>query len=199
MRENCCMPWEKKYDETEVVEQAMRAFWAHGYEATSVNDLVRVTGINRGSLYAAFTDKRTLFLKVLRHYDKHHQEDFLERLTARHAPKDAIIAVFDHAAGRSAPGDDPAGCLAVNTALELSPHDPEIRAFVQESFAKVEAFFFSMIERAKRDGSIMGSNDSRATAQALLGLFLGLRVLTRSGAERAARDAITSQARMLLA
>ncbi len=193
------MPWQKTYNETDVVEQAMRAFWAHGYEATSVNDLVRATGINRGSLYAAFTDKRTLFLRVLRHYDKHYQEEFLARLAARHAPKDAIIAVFDYAAGNTSSSDLPAGCLAVNTALELSPHDPEVRAFVQDSFAKVEAFFLSMIERAQRDGTIAGANASRATAQALLGLFLGLRVLTRSGAERGARDAITSQARMLLA
>ena len=157
------MPWEKKYDETEVVEQAMRAFWARGYEATSVNDLVRVTGVNRGSLYAAFTDKRTLFLKALRHYDRHYQEDFLDRLARRHGPKDAIMAAFETAARPSTAGDDPGGCLAVNTALEVSPHDPEVRDFVNASFRKVEAFFFDRIESAKRDGAIRSSTSSRGT------------------------------------
>ncbi len=192
------MPWEKQYDETAVIEQAMRAFWAHGYQATSVNDLVRVTGLNRGSLYAAFTDKRTLFLTVLRHYDKSRQKEFLERLAAGHAPKDAILAAFAAAARPSSAGDDPSGCLAVNTALELAPHDPEIRAFIQAAFARVEAFLFSMIEAGRRDGSIRRRGASRAAAQALLGLFLGLRVLARSGADAAALDAVTAQARALL-
>jgi len=192
------VPWEKQYDETAVMEQAMRAFWAHGYESTSVNDLVRVTGLNRGSLYAAFTDKRTLFLTVLRHYDKHRQAEFLDRLAALNAPKDAIMAAFEAAARPSTAGDDPSGCLAVNTALEVAPHDPEIRAFIQTAFARVEAFFFARIEAAKADGSIRQSVSAVETAQALLGLFLGLRVLARSGADAAALDAITSHARALL-
>lgn len=192
------MPWEKKYEETEVVARAMRAFWARGYEATSISDLVRATGVNRGSLYAAFSDKRTLFLKALRQYDKHYRDDFLGRLAASHGPKDAIAAAFERAARNSGPGDDPGGCLAVNTALEVSPHDPEIRAFVNASLSKVEDFFFYMIEGAKRDGTIRRSTPSRATARALLGLFLGLRVLTRSGGDKATFDAIVSQAKSLL-
>ena len=192
------MPWEKKYDETELVAQAMRAFWAHGYEATSVNDLVKATGVNRGSLYAAFSDKRSLFLEALRHYDTHHREGFLSRLARDHDPREAIIVAFECAARSPSAGDDPAGCLAVNTALEVAPHDPEVRDFVQGIFDHVEDFFFRMIESAKRDGTLTPSPSSRATAQALLGLFLGLRVLTRSGADQAIRNAITSQARTLL-
>ena len=60
------MPWQKNYDETEVLEKATRAFWTHGYEATSMGDLVKATGINRGSMYAAFPSKRDLFLQVLK-------------------------------------------------------------------------------------------------------------------------------------
>ncbi|MGI9452457.1 MAG: TetR/AcrR family transcriptional regulator, partial [Geminicoccaceae bacterium] len=52
------MPWDKQYDEADVLDRAMAAFWANGYEATSINDLVAATGINRGSIYAAFEDKR---------------------------------------------------------------------------------------------------------------------------------------------
>ena len=52
------MPWVRQFDESEVLEKAMRAFWAHGFEATSLRDLVDCTGLNRGSIYAAFGDKR---------------------------------------------------------------------------------------------------------------------------------------------
>ena len=74
------MPWEKQYNETEVLERAMNAFWTHGYQATSMSDLVEATGINRGSIYAGFSDKRTLFIKALRYYDKHYRADFLDQI-----------------------------------------------------------------------------------------------------------------------
>lgn len=192
------MPWEKAYDETAVLEQAMRAFWAHGYEATSMSDLVEATGINRGSIYAAFTDKRTLFLRALHHYDRVHRESYLERIAARHAPREAILETFAGAAQGTGRDGNPAGCLLVNTALEVSPHDAAVRAVVSACVGQVEAFFFRMIEAAKKDGSVRKSLPSRRTAQALLGLFLGLRVLARSGAERGAVNAILSQARRML-
>ncbi len=192
------MPWEKKYDESEVLERAMQAFWARGYEATSMSDLVEATGINRGSIYAAFTDKRTLFMRALRHYDRIHRADFLERIAAKHAPREAIVEAFECAARNTGRRGTPDGCLLVNTALEVSPHDAEVRAFVGACVGQVEAFFFTMIEAAKKDGTIRNSISSRETAQALLGLFLGLRVLTRSSAGKSAVQAITSQARMML-
>ncbi len=192
------MPWEKAYDETEVLERAMRAFWAHGYEATSMSDLVEATGINRGSIYAAFTDKRTLFLRALQHYDRIHRESYLERVAARHAPREAILEAFAGAARGTGRDGNPAGCLLVNTALEVSPHDAEVRAVVSACVGQVEAFFFTMLEAAKKDGTVRKSLPSRKTAQALLGLFLGLRVLARSNPDKAALQAITSQARTML-
>ena len=92
------MPWEKSYKETDVLERAMLAFWARGYEATSINDLVEATGINRGSIYAAFDDKHGLFTQALQHYDRVHRQDYLNRLAENHGPKDAILTAFKDAA-----------------------------------------------------------------------------------------------------
>ena len=57
------MPWAKSFKTDEALTKAMNAFWARGYEATSMQDLVDCMGIGRGSLYAAFGDKRRLFLR----------------------------------------------------------------------------------------------------------------------------------------
>lgn len=190
------MPWEKRYDDSEVLERAMHAFWAHGYEATSVSDLVQATGLNRGSLYSAFSDKRDLFIAALRHYDRTERSAFLDRLSRDNGPREAIVAAF--AAAASTRPDAPAGCLLVNTALEVAPHDPTVRRLVNAALAEVEAFFHERIAEGRASGEIPATTDAAATAQALLGLFLGLRVLARSGAAQTARDAIVRQAEALL-
>jgi TetR/AcrR family transcriptional repressor of nem operon len=192
------MPWQKNYNKTEVLNNAVKAFWLHGYESTSMNDLVEATGINRGSIYSAFPNKHALFMSALHHYDQIYRAAHLERISAEYSPRDAIITVFETAATKPTEKNIPWGCLLVNTALELSPHDAEVREFVDQSLQGVENFFFSRIEAAKRDGTVRESIDSRSTAQALLSLFLGLRVLTSSKTRQSTIEATTSQARMML-
>ncbi len=193
-----CVPWEKKYDETDVVVKAMHAFWAHGYGATSVNDLVRETGVNRGSLYAAFSGKRDLFLAALRYYDQQHRDRYLADLATTLPPKAAIVAAFEAAAQQTELADTPSGCLLVNTALEVSSHDREVRDLVKRALQEVEGFFFDMIGAARGAGTLQTVCEPRAMARALLGLFLGLRVLARSGTDRAVRDAVVAQAKAML-
>ncbi len=192
------MPWEKKYSDDDVLTNAMQAFWAWGYEATSINDLVAATGINRGSIYSAFKDKRGLFLKSLEHYDKLHRAAFLERIMREHTPREAIIAAFEEVAATVDDTDMPGGCLLVNTALEVSPHDPEIASFVSHSLEQVEAFFADMIMAGQAAGTIPKELSDSQAARSLLGLFLGLRVLCRSRAVPAAITAITAQAKAII-
>ena len=192
------MPWEKQYDEAEVLERAMEAFWAHGYEATSISDLVATTGLNRGSLYTAFSDKRGLFIRALKHYDRTHRRDFLSDLTRDHAPRDAILAAFRQVVASAKGGRNRKGCLLVNTALELSPHDPEIERIISASLEEVERFFRIRIEAAQKEGTIRPDLPASETAQLLFGLFLGLRVITRSRPDKALMTTMVKQAEVLL-
>ena len=192
------MPWEKQYDESHVLDRAMEAFWVNGYEATSINDLVAATGINRGSLYHAFTDKHEFFLRALQHYDRRHREDFLAAVARKHAPREAILAAFRQVVAAAESGRDRKGCLLVNTALELSPHDPEVERIVKASLEKVEHFFRSMIKAGQKEGTIRADLSAVETARLLFSLFLGLRVITRSRPERALMSTIARQAEALL-
>src|SRR5262249_19249611 len=68
----CCrepyMARPRKFDEAQVLRAAMDQFWTAGYAGTSLDNLTEITGLGRGSLYGAFGDKRTLFLRALRDY-----------------------------------------------------------------------------------------------------------------------------------
>jgi TetR/AcrR family transcriptional repressor of nem operon len=177
----------------------MGAFWARGYEATSMSDLVDIMGINRGSIYTAFDSKHALFMEALRHYDDVHRRQFLARIARDFSGKAAIFAVFEAAAGNATVKDNPGGCLIVNSALEMAPHDADVRQLVEASFLEIEDFFVTSIEEARTAGDVGPSIDSRETAQALLGLFLGLRVLARSAIRRITIDGVLKSARGLLA
>ena len=190
------MPLKKQYDETKVLDRAMHAFWARGYSATSVGDLVQATGINRASLYAAYDGKGGLFAACLRRYDAEHRQKFLDDISAAYPPRAAIMAAFRSAAE---PGKTPGGCLLVNTALEVSPHDPEIRALVNDSLGAVETFFRDNIAAAQSTGQMRADIDPDQTAKSLLGLFLGLRVMMRSGLDKTAVSAVIQQAGAMLA
>lgn len=190
------MPWEKSYDEADVLDRAARAFWARGYEATSMADLVEATGINRGSMYTEFDDKRGLFVRALRHYDNVYRAEFLRKIAESHSAKDAVLAVFQAAASHT-PGL-PGGCLLVNTAQELSPHDPEIADYVSARLQDVEDFFARRISVAQSEGTVPADLHPQETAQALLGLFIGLRVLMRSDHHDNAAKSIISQVDRML-
>ncbi|HSH40807.1 MAG TPA: helix-turn-helix domain-containing protein, partial [Arenicellales bacterium] len=87
----------KAFDETEVLERAMTLFWRKGYEATSIQELVTHTGIQRGSLYATYGDKRRLFLAALDHYCGVIAARRLHVLTAPGSGKAAIRRFFQDA------------------------------------------------------------------------------------------------------
>ena len=192
------MPWEKLFDVDEALTEAMRAFWARGYEATSMQDLVACMGINRGSLYATFGDKRALFIQALRRYDAVHRRAWVEALGAAPSAKRAILGAFEAVIASVLKDGARDGCLLVNTALELSPHDPEISEIVREGLAEMEGFFRRMVKNGQAAGEIPADLDAVGTARALLGLFIGLRVLSRSRPEKALLRSIARQASTLL-
>ena len=68
----------RQFDEDLALDSAMQAFWAKGYEATSLADLMAATGLHKGSLYQAFGDKHSLFIRALNRY--------LEEMRSRSAP-----------------------------------------------------------------------------------------------------------------
>ncbi|NCQ23929.1 MAG: TetR family transcriptional regulator [Rhodobacteraceae bacterium CG17_big_fil_post_rev_8_21_14_2_50_63_15] len=185
-------------DSNLVLENATLAFWAHGYKSTSINDLIAATGLNRARLYGAFKDKRGVFMACLRHYSDNDKRAFLDRLAHDLPAREAIIAVFD--AVRMAPdAGRPGGCFLVNTAIENAPHDAEIRDVVQDGLGHVELFFRERVKEGQRVGTIRSDIDAAPTAQALLGLYISLRVLIRSGASpQEAPTAIAALGRMLL-
>lgn len=101
----------RNFDEANVVAWAAEAFGRLGYNATSIDDLLNATGLQRGSLYKAFGSKRALFEKVLR-------ASFTEGWSTRKDVVDLMIIALKEIA----PSDRPIADLC-RAALELAPGD----------------------------------------------------------------------------
>lgn len=187
----------REFDEEAVLNAAMQCFWAQGYEATTVRDLIDKTGITGASLYNAFGDKRALYRKALDHYVEDRIADRLRRC-AELAPRAAISSFLADVLKRSLTDREHKGCLLVNTALDVAPHDPEFQQVVANVLVRIERFFLKCVKAGQADGTISRSLPAKQIAQHLLGALMGIRVLARVRPERALLEGVASAALALL-
>lgn len=188
------MPLVKQFDVDVALGKAMRCFWHNGFEATSVQDLVDVTGVNRGSLYATWGDKRGLFIKSLKTYDRDVRATSMRAAVINHAPLDAIVAILSTFSLTHSGANAHDGCLLANTALELAAHDPEVQTIVAAGQRAAESVFASLLEAARVAGDLPPDIDVTAAARRLLATLVGLSVLVRSRPEPALLDSIIKDA-----
>ena len=174
------MPWEKRFNIEETLTRAMQTFWSHGYEATSMQDLVNATGVNRASLYATYGDKRELFLTALKKYDREIRRRMLTELSNETNTSQAIASVFDKFIDQTRAVQENWGCFLVNTALELAPHDSDIAGMVNTAQDEIEAFFLAMIRKGQEAGEFNSEADAEQLAHQVLASLLGMLVMIRS-------------------
>ena len=174
----------REFDEGVVLDATVQCFWARGYESTSVKDLMEGTGLTAASLYNAYGDKRAMFRTALDHYIENSIAVRIRRCDAL-PPRDAIRSFFDDILRRSLNDRERKGCMVVNSALEMAPHDPEFRETIAETLKRIESFFLACVEKGQADGTITSSRPAIGLAQHLLCVLMGVRVLARVRSERA--------------
>lgn len=187
----------REFDEGAVLDAAVLRFWSRGYEATSVRDLVENTGLTAASLYNAFGDKRAIYEKALERYVERILADRLRRFETL-APREAIAAFFAEIVARSLADRERKGCMLVNAALDVAPHDPDFRRLVAEVLVEIEAFFLGRLKAGQADGSITRSLPAATLAHHLLGVLMGLRVLARVRPERDLLEGVVAPSLALL-
>ncbi|NBD23878.1 TetR/AcrR family transcriptional regulator [Paenibacillus glycinis] len=186
----------KEFEEDAVLLKAMRLFWEQGYEKTSINDLVEHMGIHRRSLYDTFGDKHKLYLMAVDRYGNL-ADNRLRSGILNAAPRQAIDFLFDYMIQGMEEGS-PAGCMIVNTAVELASWDPEARAKVSEGFAEWETLLADIVRKGQQSGEFTSKLRAEDLAESLHNSMLGLRVHTRSLTDKAKLRRIADVAKGIL-
>ena len=178
------MPRAKCFNRDDALQKAMQAFWAQGYEATSVQNLVDCMGINRGSLYDTIGDKHQLFLAALDQYTV----DSLGRVSVleREGNARTILNEFLHAfMFRNLEDPLRRGCFITNTAVERSPHDEDCTTRVRSYFAEIEKNIKNLVKRGQSEGDISSTRDPDTLAAFFIGVMQGIRVVAKVNPEEA--------------
>lgn len=184
----------RSFDTDAAVERAMGVFWSRGYHATAVPDLLRATKLSRGSLYAAFGDKHSLFLRALDRYIA----DALTRIDIELDPhRDAVDGLRTFLAGyvdRTSGAKGRRGCLLVATAMEMAGRDAEVDRRIGRFFKAMEARLVDALSRAKAAGQLGDGVEPSSAARILVCFVEGLRVVGKTGptpiASQATADAL---------
>jgi len=173
----------------------MREFWERGYRATSVDDLVEVTGVRPGSLYNAFPGgKRGLFLRSLDRYSKLVIPEKLGALERSGAGLAELRAYFDGLVLDLATREPQMGCLIVNSAVELAAEDAEVADVVRGHMARLERNAERALRNAKRRGEISSAISPRAKATQLMATAMGLMVVGKTNPGKKTLETIVDAA-----
>ncbi|MHB8690530.1 MAG: TetR/AcrR family transcriptional regulator [Solirubrobacteraceae bacterium] len=171
----------REFDEQTVLGAVREQFWNAGFAATSLEDLMRVSGLGKGSLYAAFGDKRQLFLRVLRGYNDANDSALRNKLESAPRAIDGLRAFV------MAPVRDPTGvaaqrgCFMANSTCELAAADAELLAEARRTYEATTRAVAESVVRAQTEGDLPTDADPIETARALLAAQQGITFMGRSG------------------
>ncbi len=173
------MPRPRSFDPGDVLDKAKAVFWAKGYEGSTINDLAEATGLRTGSLYNAFGDKHSLYLKALDRYGEKEVAAavaWIARQDCRGA--EAVAGFLGMIAAQVESGAYKNGCFLCNAATDQAAHDPAIAARVSANMAPLRQAF---LDRLKSDPRT--ADAAAILADFALATYLGMFVMIRGGAD----------------
>ncbi|WP_423464900.1 TetR/AcrR family transcriptional regulator [Promicromonospora sp. MS192] len=171
----------RQFDEDAVLHAVCDQFWDAGYAATSLQDLMRVSGLGKGSLYAAFGDKHELFLRVLRRYVESLEQGLRRSVDAAPRAIDALRNFLVATAGDPDGASARRGCLLANSTTELAAADPVVATEARQAYEATTAVLAEAVRRAQAEGDLPDTSDPVRTARALLAAQQGLTFMGRTG------------------
>jgi len=171
----------REFDEQAVLKAVMDVFWRKGYEGASYTDLVAASGLHKGSLYAAFGDKRALYLCALEAYIDCEVGAAEALLSGQSEDKEKtgrerIEALLNSVIAAVAVSNDRRGCFLCNAAVDQAPHDKGIEELVAKGFLRMQKAFEKALSDKNQTSAL------KATASLVNATYFGMRVMAKSGA-----------------
>ena len=179
------MPKVKQFNKEKVLEVASTIFHQKGYNGTSIDEILKATGLSRSSLYDSFKDKHNLYLQSLEFYNSAEKDVYETVNQKKMNGMQKIEFLFKEAVNHlmSHPGDN--GCLMVNAAAEMSKQCEKTAQVICNNKDNMHELFTTWLSDAQNSKVISLSNSPKSYAPFLFNALCGLKVLSQSGATKA--------------
>jgi len=174
----------REFDPNDVLQTAIELFWEKGYFDSSVDEVVRRTGVAKYGIYGTFGSKHELFMKALKQYASDRHRDIQSPIRKTDASLPEIRLFFKSAVKLMTQDDTRRGCLIVNTGVELGLRDAEIKDFVSDFFQETKKVLERCITNAVELGQIEVLSNIPALAKYLITEFRTALMLAGSGCSR---------------
>ncbi|KAB0480671.1 DNA-binding transcriptional regulator, AcrR family [Pseudomonas reinekei] len=188
----------RAYDPQTALQQALGVFWSTGYSGASLDSIASAAGMNRPSLYAAFGDKHSLYIKALEQYWEVASADMQAALTDPGLTlREALMRFYEGQLSIYFSGEgQPRGCFAIGTATTEAVEDPEIRALLSDRLSRLDADLEVRLRTAIESGELKSDVDAAALAVLASSLLHSISIRARAGKSRAelselARNAVS--------
>ena len=181
------------FDQAQTLETIQSAFWDNGYSATSLDDIMRSTGLGKGSLYGAYGSKHDMYLAAFTDYCDWAINDYEERLQG---PDDGAIVRLQQlvkTTARCSPASR-RGCMLANGTAEVAGRFPDVDKIIAKTFKALEGALAKCVLQAQRAGEIDPGSDARTVAVTLLALLRGIEALKKAGTSPASLSLVTQGA-----
>lgn len=170
---------DKQFDPEIALEKAMQLFWAKGYAATGLSELLETMGIGRKSLYDTFGNKRALYIKALDLYSQTVVAEIYRELNnpKRSALENVRTVLRDFVATTSEPLS--LGCFLGVSMAHFRTDDAEMAAVLRLHMDRVERAYHNAFSRAQADGELKPTTDVRNLARLFMSAHQGLVLIGR--------------------
>src|SRR6201990_3655181 len=143
----------RAYDTQAALKRATESFWRTGYSGTSLDSIAAATGMNPPSLYAAFGNKRALYLEALERYWEISLAATREALAEDRPLAEALMLAYEAALSIYFSGKGHArGCFVIGTAVTEAVEDAAIRNSVATGLRMTDADFEARFRKAGEAG-----------------------------------------------
>lgn len=189
----------RKFDSNVAIEAAKNAFLRKGYSNTTLDELSTAMGINRPSLYGAFTDKETLYQKALETYAGKMALLFRDSLEGEPDLHKALRKLYAVALDAYYTRDGEAvGCMVACTAVTEAVDNPAILQQTKSVIEGIDELVARRVARAITDKQLPKNTNVRLYSRLVVGVLHSLAIRCRAGASRKILDEIATESAALL-
>lgn len=153
----------KEYNKNKILEKSIPLFWENGFRGCSIQEIVKVTGVNRFSLYDEFENKEGILYSALQLYKERYTESKFEIL---HTEGDLSSVLQEFYLSFLNSKEKNQGCFYIHIGTEMADDDPKIRELVKNYLYHIERLFIARLQRCDAY-----SADAEFYARHLVGLF----------------------------